>query len=145
MECEGVDEGSVIVSVPRMHHHPGGLVHDQHVVVFVDYVKRDVLRQYLHSPAPVGHHEADDVVRAHYVIGLHDLVAHPDVAFLYGSLDAVAGGILEMRGHELVHAHRRLPRVDGQAEMLEHPLLLVFGLQVVKLEIVESGHPLFFL
>ena len=83
-EC--VDERPLEVTVAGMHDHSGGLVDNKEVVVLVDYVQRNVLRQDLKTAAAVRHHEADNIPRADDQVRLGDLVVHPHVAFLDGAL-----------------------------------------------------------
>ena len=108
-----------------MDHHPRRLVDHQHVVVFIDDIERDVLRDDLQSAAPVGHHETDHVARADDIVGLDGRLPHPHVAFLEGLLDAVAGRVLEVGGHIFVDPDGRLPRIHFQTEVLEHLLRLL--------------------
>ena len=120
-----------------MDHHPRGLVDDEHVVILVSDVQGNVLRQDFHAAPLVRHHELDDVAGADDGVGLRGLVVHEDIAQLDGLLDAVAGGVLLVRGDEFVYAQRRLALVGHQAEMLEH---LLFVLLREKGLVVEGGH-----
>ena len=122
---QGVDERALVVAVAGMDHHAGGLVDHEHVVVLVDDVQRDFLRDDLQPTAPVGHHEADHVAGPDDVVGLDGRLPHPHVAFLEGLLDAVAGSVLEVGGHVFVDPHGRLPRIHFQTEVLEHLLRLL--------------------
>ena len=62
------------MSVSRVDHHACRLVYHQKVIVFIYDVQRDVFRKDLKAPPLIGHDEADDIRRTHYVIGLHDFV-----------------------------------------------------------------------
>ena len=127
MPGQGVDQRTGIITVPRMDDHAGGFVDDQQVVVLIDDVQGDVLRQDLIAAAPVGHHELDHIAGTDDEIGLRDLAVDAHIPLLDGRLDAVAGGLFKMRGHVFVHTHRSLAWIDAEAEMLEHSLLFVTG------------------
>ena len=122
-EREGVHKGAVVVAVARMDDHARGLVHDEHVLVLIDDVERNVFGEDFHPAAPVGHHELDRVAGADHEIGFGDLVVHEDAAFLDRGLDPGAGGVFEVGGHELVDALGLLPGVDAEAEMLKQTVL----------------------
>ncbi len=122
---EGVDERALVVAVAGMDHHAGGFVDHEHVVIFIDDLQRNLLRDDLQAAAPVGHHEADHVAGPDDVVGLDGGLPHPHVAFLEGLLDAVAGGVLEVGGHIFVDPDGRLPRIHFQTEVLEHFLRLL--------------------
>ena len=127
-----------------MHHKACRLVEHKQVVILIYYVKRNVFRQYF-QPAPlVRHHECDHIPRPHYAVGLGGLAVDPDVVFLYGELDPVAGSVFHMGGEVFVHPHRRLSLVEFKAEMLEHFLFFVlvsfFVSSITVCECQVSGH-----
>ena len=112
-----------------MYHHPGRLVDDEHIIVLVYYVKRNVLRKNLHPAPAIRHHEADDIARAYYEVGLDDLVAHVHISGLEGLLHAAAGGVLHVGRHVAVDAHGGLPLVHLKPEMFEKLLFHHFFLR----------------
>ena len=126
VEGQGIHKRTAEMAVTRMDHHSGRLVNDQHVIVLVDYVQRDVLRKYFQAPSLIGHHEGHHIAGTYNIVGLDDLVVHPDILGLDGQLDTVAGCVLHVGGEPLVHSDRFLTRSDVEAVVLEHPLLLVF-------------------
>ena len=117
---EGVHQRAVVVPVSGMHHHAGGLVHHQHVVVFIDNVQGNVFRENLRAAALVRHHKLYNVARAHNVVGFYHFVVHQHVAQLDGLLHAVAGSVFLVGGNEFVYPERLLPFVYQKAEVLEH-------------------------
>lgn len=145
MKGKSIDESSLEVAVPRMNNHSGRFVDNKKVVVLIDYVQRDVLRQDLKAAAAVRHHEADDIARADNKVGFRNLVIHTYIPFLDGALNPVSGCVLKMCGHILVHAHWGLADIHIEPEMLEHPLLLVLDallLIVVKSLLVHVNSPM---
>ena len=126
MIAQGIYQRAFEMTVAGVHNHTGLFVDHKHVVIFVHYIERYVLRKNLHSAAPVRHHEADDIARSDYVVGLDGLVSDLDITLLYGALHTVSGGILHMAGHIFVDAQRRLSLVNLETEMLKHSLLLIF-------------------
>ena len=110
-----------------MHHHPRRLVHHEHIVIFIDDVERNILRDEVHAAAPVGHHEADHVSGTHEKIGLRRLLPHLNISLLDCTLDAMARSVFEVSRHELVDADGHLPCIDVQTEMFEHSLFFVFN------------------
>ena len=125
MEGESIDKSPLEMAVPRVDHHTGRLVDHQKVIILIDYVERDILRQHLETPPFVWHHKADDITGTHYHIGLGNLVSETHIAIPYRTLHPVAGSVHKMAGHVLVNAQRRLPHIHIEPEMLEHPLLIV--------------------
>ena len=94
-EC--VYERTAVISVPGMHHQPGGLVDDQQVVVLVGDFERDIFGDDLHFAPRVGHHDLDTVERL-------DLVARfRGLACLYGRQTAFK------RIHRNHNAHSKRP------------------------------------
>ena len=94
--CKGVHKGAVIIPVPGVYHHPGGLIHHQDIIVLIRYVKRDVLRKYLRTPSLIGHYKLHNVTRAHNVVGLDGFVIDQHISQLYCLLDPVTGCVLLM-------------------------------------------------
>ena len=135
MESQGVDQRAVVIAVTGMHHHAGGLVHHQHVFVFIDDIQGDVFRKDLQAAPLVGHDKFDHVAGPDDVIGLHRSVVHQHVTQFDGVLDAAPGGVFLMLGDEAVHPHRRLAFVGHQAEVLKHfvraGLVLVYGMEQI--------------
>ena len=126
MESQRVDKRTLIMAVPGMDHHPCRFVQHQHIIVFVHYVQGYILRQYLHSPAAVWHHEANHIAGTHYVIGLDRLVPYLHEALLDGALHPVTRGVLHMGRHIFVDTQGLLPRIDIKAEMFEQLFVLLF-------------------
>ena len=124
---KSVDEGAVKVAVTWMDDHARRLIHDQHIIILVNDIQRNILRDQLHSAPPVRHHETDHIPRTHQQIRLRRLLPHLHITLLYSTLDTMTRSILEMGRHELVDADGHLPRIDIQPEMLEHPLFFVLG------------------
>ena len=126
MVGKGVYQSPLIMAVSRMHAHSGRFVDHQHIIILINYVKWNVLRQYLQSPPAIWHHKTDDVARAHDVVGLDDFVTYVHITLFEGLLDAATGSVLKVRGHILVNTHRRLALVNFKPEMFEkfffHPL-----------------------
>ena len=136
MVGESIDERPLEVTVAGMHDHSGGLVDNEEVVVLIDYVQRNVLRQDLKAAAAVRHHEADHIAWADDKVRFRNLVIHTYITLFDRALNPVSGSVLEMSGHILVHTHRGLADIDVEPEMLEHPLLLV--LDAILLVVVKS-------
>ena len=89
MKGKSIDESSLEVAVPRMNNHSGRFVDNKKVVVLIDYVQRDVLRQDLEAAAAVRHHEADHIAGTYNEVRFRNLVIHTYIAFLDGTLDPV--------------------------------------------------------
>ena len=122
---QGVDEGAVEVAVAGMYHHAGRLVHHEHVVIFINYIERNVLRDQVDAAAAVRHDETDDIPRTDKEIGLSGLLPYLNIAFFDSTLDTMSRSIFEMGRHELVDANGHLPGIDVETEMLEHSLFFV--------------------
>ena len=126
VEGQGVHQRAVVVAVSGVHHHAGRLVHHQHVIVFIYYIQGNVFREYLQAAALVRHNELDHVARTDHVVGLYGNVVHQHIAHLDGLLHPAPGGVLLVRGNELVYTHRLLPPVGDKTKMLKQNILLAF-------------------
>ena len=126
MEREGVDKSPFEMAVAGVNHHPGGFVQDQYIIVLIDYIEGNILREYLYPAAAIGHHKLDDIARAYYVVRFNRFVGDVDIAFLYSELDSVTGGILHMLRHIFVDADGGLTRIHYEAEVFEHFLFAPF-------------------
>ena len=126
MESQSVDQCAVVIAVSRVDDHTGRFVNYQKIIIFINYVKWDIFRKDLGSPAPVWHHEPYNIAWSYYQVRLGDFVSDPDITLFYGALDPVTGGVLQVGGHEFIHSHGGLAWIDVEPEMLEHPLFSVF-------------------
>ena len=93
---QGIHQRAVKIPVSRMHHHPGRLVHHQYVLVFIDDIQRNVLRDDIYAAAAIRHHEPDHIAGADDDIRLGEFPVHEDITGLDGALDAVTGRILQV-------------------------------------------------
>ena len=118
---ERVYECTAVISVPGMHHQPGGLVDDQQVVVLVGNFERDIFGDDLHFAPRVGHHDLDTVERLDLVARFRGLAVHEDVAAVGSRLDTVARAFLHAYGQELVQPQRGLPLVGYDRKVLIQP------------------------
>ena len=87
---QGVDEGAVEMAVTGMDDHSGRLVHDKHIVIFINYIERDILRNQVDATAPVRHHETDDIPGTHQQIRLSRLLPHLHIPLFDGTLDTMS-------------------------------------------------------
>ena len=71
MPCESIDKGSAVIAVTGVHHETGGFVDHQHGVVFINYVKRNILRDYLELVSRTIHDNRYNIERLHTVIALY--------------------------------------------------------------------------
>ena len=114
-----------------MHHHSGRLVHDQQVLVLIDYIERNVLGQNFQSPPLIRHHKLYDIPGTHDAVGLRHPVIHPDVFLLDCQLDTMPGSVFHMRSEVFVHPHRSLAVGHVETVMLEHSVLT--GIRILHL------------
>ena len=98
-----------------MHYQSRLLVDDNHVVVLIDDVQRNLLRLDIAFARRIGEHDGNHVVRLHLVVLLDDFVVHQDVACLGGILHTVARDVGDMVGQVSVDALWLLARVDHHA------------------------------
>jgi len=70
-EKQGINESARKMSVSGMNDHPRLLVDDEDVRVFVDYLKRDVLGEYLYRARLFALKDLNDLAGFHLVGGSH--------------------------------------------------------------------------
>ena len=113
-----IDQCAGEVSCTRMHHHACRFVDNHQIVVFIDDVKRNILRHDAGVVLRMVEHERDDISRPHLVVALDSLSRHADAPSVGSSLNTVAAGVLHVFGQEFIDAHGRLSGVDDDAPML---------------------------
>ena len=139
MVGEGVDQRAAEMTEAGMHHHAGGLVHNQQVIVLIDYIERNRLGMHLEAAPLVGEHYCDDIARLHLVVGLDRTVAHTHILRLQRQLNAVARSLLHLAHDVAVYAKRRLTLIDDKAVVLEQ-LLVTFALLKLLVQKIFGSH-----
>ena len=118
MPCDGVDQRAVEIADSRMDNHPGRLVDDHQLVVFIDHVEGDVLGFNGCIVVRTVKHQRDDISRAHLIVALDGLSVDLYEAGVCRFLDAVARGVLNVFRHVFVNTHRHLSAVHFHAKVL---------------------------
>ena len=136
---QGIDQRAGEMPETRVDHQPGGLVHDQKVVVFVNYIQRYRLGVHLEAAALVRQHYHNGVQRLDLVVGLHRAAVDQDVLSLEGKLHAVARGLLHLAHYEPVYTQGGLPLVHHKTVVLEHLSVAAVLLQVLIQIVVQKG------
>ena len=112
-----------------MHHQAGGLVDDQHFVVFIHDGEVYLLGWQLELVGRLGQQHAYDILRLDLVARLSGFVVHLYAAGFGGGLYLGAGDAAEAHLQVYVEAQRFLPAVDGEAVVFVELLLLLFYLK----------------
>ena len=128
MPGQGIDECPAIIAVPRMHHEPGRLVQYDEVVVFIQDVERNILRNNFHLPLGIGHHEGNTVERLHLVARLHGNAVHKDISAVGCGLHPAPRTVLQSHRQIFVDTEHGLPPVYRDGEMLVQFILLLLQL-----------------
>ena len=118
MPGQGVHQCPGEVAASGMHHQTCRFVHDQQVIVLVDYVQGDVLRNDFPVALRTVEHQGDDIVGLDLVVALYGPSVHLYESSLGSLLDAVAAGVAQVVHQELVHAHWALSLVGHHAAVL---------------------------
>ena len=87
---EGVNECAVEMPVTRVHNHSGRFVYHKDVIVFINYVKRNIFRQNLKSAPLIWHHELNYIPRLDDAVRLCDSFVYADIFLLYCKLNTVS-------------------------------------------------------
>jgi len=131
----GVDQRAREVAGSRMHHHTGRFVDHHQIIVLVDNVQRDVLRDDAGVVLGMVEHECDDIARPYLVIAFDGFASHADVSCVGCCLYAVAAGVLHVLGEKLVNAYGCLSGVHHDAPVL---VAVVIGIGLVAAAIVTG-------
>ena len=87
---KGVEQGVLVVAVPRVHHQARRLVDNQHIGVLIDYFKGDVLGLYGEVYRLMVEHDLHEVERLDLVVACHRLLVHKDIPCLGSLLDTIS-------------------------------------------------------
>jgi len=115
---ERVDECAVEVAVSGMDDHSGGFVDDKHLLIFVNDVEGDVLRDDFVLVAWAVHDDADEVARVYAIVAFDGFTVDADAGGVGGVLDAVAGGAGDALDEVFVDAEQYLAGLNLVAVML---------------------------
>ena len=143
MPCQGVHQRARPVAVTGMYNQSGRLVDNQHVVVLVNDVERDVLGHHLVLVARAVHHHLHHVEGLYAVVRFHRLAVNQYAARLGSLLHAVARRSGQPLGQKLVDAQQLLALVGDKAEMLVQAVTRavtgvdVLGVNTVGIEAVK--------
>ena len=108
---EGVEQGVFIVAVPGVHHQARGLVNNQHILILIDHLERDVLGQNGEVYRLVVEHDLYEVERLDLIVARHGLLVHKDISRLGSLLDTVTARTRHVLAQVLIHADGCLPPV----------------------------------
>lgn len=117
MPGNGVEESAVEVAETRVNYEIRLFVDEDYILILINDVDRDVLR----DDGVIGlreiKYDSDDIVGLYTVTGFDWDVVDKDVLRVGSLLNAVAGGAGHYVGKILVNAKKRLPTVNDEAEM----------------------------
>ena len=126
-----MEESSRVISVSGVHDKAGGLVHHQHVTVFIHDIEGNVFgKDFVFIRRPV-HDDGDDIEGLDPVVRFYRFTVDQNATGLGGLLYAVAGDIARAGHEELVDAQQLLSLVGDKLVMLIH----LPGIPVVELYI----------
>ena len=125
MMSQCIDKGTGKMSMSRMYHHSCFFIQYKEIIIFIYNVQRNILWKNLQATTLVWHHEFHDISWPHYIIGLDDLIIHPDIFSLDSQLYTMTRCVFHMCSKVLVHTHRDLTGRNIKAVMLKHFLLLI--------------------
>ena len=125
MMSKSIDQGTAEMAMTRMNNHSSLLIKDKYVIIFMNYIQRNSLRQNFKTTTLIWHDKSHDIARADNIVSLDDLVIHANILSLDCQLDTMTRGILHMSGKILIHTHRNLSGCNIKAIMLEHFLLFI--------------------
>ena len=108
---EGIEQGVLVVAVPGVQHQARGLVNNQHILILIDHLERNVL--WLNSKVYrlVVEHDLYEVKRLDFVVARHGLLVHKDISRLCSLLDTVTARTRHVLAQVLIHADGCLPPV----------------------------------
>ena len=111
---DGIDQGPAFVAGSGMDDQPGGFVHCDQVIIFVEDVKRDWL-WFDSGWLGRGYGDADAVVKIEPLRWFGGALVHLDIALSYPALDFGAGVLGKMFGEIAIQAVARLAygELDG--------------------------------
>ena len=125
MPCEGMKEGVFVVAVPWMNDESGGFVDNHEVVVFINDIKRDILRRDGKVMRLMVEHHLNDIPGFDAIVRGNRRTVHPYIPGIGGRLDPITTGIGHVLREVLVHALFALTFIHLATPTLEEKV--VFG------------------
>jgi hypothetical protein len=101
-----------------MHHHAGLLVYHDHILIFMEDVKREVFREQLQFPGWVGQDHRNQIPGLYLVAGFDRNAVGKNVPGVGCRLDPAPGGTFKSVEKELVYSEGSLARIGSEPEML---------------------------
>ena len=103
-----------------MNHQSCRLIHHQQIIVFIYYIKRDILRYNLKIITGTIHHNAHHITRLDLIAALHRLPIHNHAICISRLLDTITRGLLHPVGKEFINTKQLLPLICHKTKMLIH-------------------------
>ena len=119
MPCKGIYKRAVVIPVARMYHKTCRFVHYKHIAVFINYVERNILCDYLELVTRTVHYDLNHIERFYAVVALYGFAVDKDAAGFGSLLHAVARRFLKARDKKFVDAQQFLTLVGDKTEMFE--------------------------
>ena len=113
-----------------MHHQACLFVHNQHILIFIKDIERDVLRQYFKFMWRLGKEHTDDIARLDPIVRFHGVSAYHDTSGLGGRLYLIARNTLQPHLQVLVNPKRRLTFVNNNTMVFVQVSLLLADFQI---------------
>ena len=114
---QGVDQRAGVVAVSRMDNKTRRLIDHQQVLVLINDIEGNILRDDFEGVPRTRHDDRDHVARLHPVVVLYRHPVHSHVACIGSQLDAVAARMWQTVGQKLVDADRCLLFIGRKTEM----------------------------
>ena len=118
MPSNGIDEGAVEITAPRMHNHAGRLVDHHQLVILIDNLQRDILRFDGGVIMRAVEHQSNHIARAYLIITLYRISIHMNETRIGGFLDSVTARMRLMFCQKLVDAYGNLTFIYLDTEVL---------------------------
>ncbi|MPM73395.1 hypothetical protein SDC9_120375 [bioreactor metagenome] len=90
VKCYRVNQCACVISVPGMHYHAGWFVDNHQVVVFINNIEGNILRENLQFPPRTIHHNSDDIQWFNLVARFYGDPVHQNTSGIGSLLDPVS-------------------------------------------------------
>ena len=140
-----------------MYTHARRLVHYDHIIILIQYVERNILRDNLQLALRIWHHQSDTIQRFYLIAGFGHHSIDQYISIVGSHLDTVTRAMLHTINQILIQTQHLLPLIYCDGEMLKkfirllalrefiiHQLSLIEHslLQHLLVYIFKFGHPL---
>ena len=124
VECERIDKRAVVVSMSWVYTHTCLLIYNNHIVILIDNINRNILRCKQAVVLRILHLQHNLIKRLNLIRRLLRTVVHKDISLINSRLHTISRAVFDMRCKILIQTHHRLTLIYRNREVLIESVLV---------------------